>query len=73
MALRIILGSILSSYKSLFLAGWVSRDTFISADVFDFLYERIMHQIKTTINSIKQSTPTTIPAISHPVRGRKEK
>ena len=45
----------------------------MSADVFDFLYERIMHQIKMTINTIKQSTPTTIPAIAHPVRSTKEK
>ena len=73
MALRIIFGSILSSYKPPFEAGWVSRDTFMSADVFDFLYERIMYQIKTIINTIKQSTPTTIPAISDPVRSRKEK
>ena len=50
------------------------RVTFLSsADVFDFLHQRIMHHIKMTINIIKQSTPTMIPAIAPPVRSRKEK
>ena len=45
----------------------------MSADVFDFLQQRIMHQIKMPINAAQNTAPIEIPAITPPVRSRKEK